>query len=177
MLTEEPSAVPVIEALAALICHDTPLRVIPHEGISDLRKSLPRKLRAWRNPEARFIVLCDQDNADCVQRKAEFAALVRDTGRAEQTRIRIVCSELESWFLGDAEAIERAELGSAVRIAREVGARNVDEIKHPVELLKKHCPGYSKIINAQRIAPYLEPARNGSESFRQFVAALEIVTA
>lgn len=40
-------------------------RCIPHEGKSDLEKSIPRKLRAWRQPGARFVVLRDQDSAAC----------------------------------------------------------------------------------------------------------------
>jgi len=32
-------------------------QLIPHEGKSDLEKSIPRKLRAWLEPEVRFVVV------------------------------------------------------------------------------------------------------------------------
>ena len=81
-------------------------RLIPHEGKSDLEKSLPRKLRTWREPGARFIVVRDQDRADCVQVKAGLRALCDGTGR--DVLIRIACRELEAWYLADLSAVDKA---------------------------------------------------------------------
>ena len=41
---------------------------IPHEGKSDLEKSISRKLRAWNVPGDRFVVVRDNDGAPCRQR-------------------------------------------------------------------------------------------------------------
>ena len=41
------------------------VRYIVFEGKQDLEKKLARKLRGWRLPNSKFIVLRDQDSADC----------------------------------------------------------------------------------------------------------------
>lgn len=38
---------------------------VPHEGKQNLAKSVPRKLRAWREPGVRFVVLRDNAGGDC----------------------------------------------------------------------------------------------------------------
>ena len=40
-------------------------RTISFEGKQDLEKQLAHKLRGYRNPAARFMVMRDQDSADC----------------------------------------------------------------------------------------------------------------
>ena len=37
---------------------------VPHDGKRDLMKSIPRKLRGWREPGVRFVVVQDQDQDD-----------------------------------------------------------------------------------------------------------------
>ena len=37
---------------------------VPHEGKSDLDRSIPRKLAAWRIPGDRFVIVRDNDNTD-----------------------------------------------------------------------------------------------------------------
>ena len=109
ILTEEPSIEPVIEhLLPQLDLHGATVRIIPHQGAPDLEKSLPRKLRGWRNPHARFLVIRDNDSGDCVGRKQRLQEIVSGAGRGTQTRIRIVCQELEAWFLGDRAALDGA---------------------------------------------------------------------
>ena len=56
-------------------------RVVPHQGWRDLQQSAPRKLKAWRNPNARFIVMRDNDRGDCRQRKTLLLNRVSGTGR------------------------------------------------------------------------------------------------
>ena len=41
-----------------------PFICVPHEGKQDLEKSIPRKLRAWREPSAHFIVVRDNDGGE-----------------------------------------------------------------------------------------------------------------
>ncbi|WP_234369539.1 hypothetical protein [Paracidovorax avenae] len=79
---------------------------IPHEGKSDLDRSIPRKLAAWRIPGDRFVIVRDNDNADCVDLKNKLRGLCTQ-GERPETLIRIVCQELESWYLGDLAALER----------------------------------------------------------------------
>ncbi|WP_242468233.1 DUF4276 family protein [Burkholderia plantarii] len=80
---------------------------VPHEGKSDLDRSIPRKLQGWREPGVRFVVVRDNDNADCVAIKTRLATLCRDAGRPD-TLVRLVCQELESWYVGDLVALATA---------------------------------------------------------------------
>jgi len=95
-------------------------QLVPHEGKTDLIRSIPRKLRAWREPGVRFVVVHDQDQADCLQLKGTLTELCRDAGRSD-TLVRIACRELEAWYLGDLAAVE-AGLG-VTGIAKEVSHR------------------------------------------------------
>ena len=63
---EEPSA---REMLKGLLPRILPPRVavqyVVFEGKHDLDKNLVRRLRGWRKPDTTFVVLQDQDAADC----------------------------------------------------------------------------------------------------------------
>jgi hypothetical protein len=61
-LLEEPSAKAMLESLLPrMLKEDTRFRCIPFEGKQDLEKQLTRRIRAYQNERARFIVLRDQD--------------------------------------------------------------------------------------------------------------------
>ncbi len=62
---------------------------IPHEGKSDLERSLPKKLKAWRSP-AIFIVVRDQDAGDCRVIKKHLADIVTAAGRSDTVMKRII---------------------------------------------------------------------------------------
>lgn len=66
-LLEEPSAKALLETLLPrFLNNDIHFRCISFEGKQDLEKQLTRKIRAYQNNKARFIVLRDQDsNPDC----------------------------------------------------------------------------------------------------------------
>jgi hypothetical protein len=68
-LLEEPSAQAMLESVLPRVLKDgIGFRLIPFQGKQDLEKQLIRKIRAYQNPEARFIVMRDQDShPDCVQ--------------------------------------------------------------------------------------------------------------
>ncbi len=163
--------------LPRLIPSDIEYLTIAHEGKSDLEASIPRKLRGWRRPGARFIILRDQDNANCRTVKKRLVGLAQSTGRA-QFWVRIVCRELESWVLSDAQALAEAfrepRLGS---IAVTEPFRNPDALVNPAQELKRLIPTYQKISGARLIGPMLEPSRSSSPSFRTFVATVEAAVA
>ena len=48
---------------------------IPHEGKSDLQKSLTAKLQGWNGPDVRFVVVQDQDSNDCRELKEKLLEL------------------------------------------------------------------------------------------------------
>lgn len=80
-------------------------QTIPHEGKTDLEKSIPRKLKAWNEPDTKFIVIQDQDSWDCKKLKQKLVDLCKPTGR--EYLVRIACHELESWYFGDLSAVSK----------------------------------------------------------------------
>ena len=55
-LLEERSIAELLKVIVpGLLPQEVQCRFIPHEGKSDLEKSIPRKLRAWNTPGVRFV--------------------------------------------------------------------------------------------------------------------------
>jgi len=109
-LLEEPSAKAMLESLLPrLLQSGTGYRLIPFEGKQDLEKQLVRRIRAYQNHHARFIVLRDQDShPDCLQLKRRLLDLCAQTTKAERCLVRLACTELETFYLGDLQAVETA---------------------------------------------------------------------
>jgi hypothetical protein len=151
--------------------------IIAHEGKTDLERSIPHKLRAWQTPGARFLILRDNDRApDCTAVKKRLSSLVEITGKSELTKVRVVCQELEAWFLADLAALVAAGYlapGTSPKFAR----RDPDTITHPVVEMQRLRRGYGKITGAAEIAPHLDPDNNRSASFRNTIAAIRDLTA
>ena len=76
------------------------------EGKRDLDKRLGRKIRGYRKPGAQFMILRDQDSGDCMAIKQQLRGLIPEH-RHNDCVIRIVCRELESFYLGDLRAVEQ----------------------------------------------------------------------
>ena len=147
--------------------------VHPHQGIRDLRRSIPRKLRGWRTPGTRFVILQDSHSAPCEQEKAELSQICRQASRPD-TLVRIVCPELESWFLGDLRAVGKAfPRGNPQRHERKAKFRDdPDRLTNAVDALKRLAPEYTKISGSRRIAEHMDLNANRSHSFRVFVDGL-----
>lgn len=69
----------------------------PHQGKSDLRKSIPNKVKAFSNSheQVKIVIVHDQDSNDCVELKSQIRELCNQSGSCP-TLIRIVCKELEA---------------------------------------------------------------------------------
>src|SRR5580658_1307264 len=105
---EEESAKALLEQLFPLLIPEGSQvrpRFIVFEGKQDLEKQLRKKLAGYLNQDARFIVMRDQDQGDCRITKRSLAALCPASHRA-RTSVRIACRELESFYLGDLQAVE-----------------------------------------------------------------------
>lgn len=172
ILTEEPSMKATLEHLLPKVGVDlAQVTIISHQGKSDLEASIPRKLRGWQVPGARFLILRDNDRGDCKARKADLSKLVAGAGKADVTKVRIVCQELEAWFLADVPAlVASGYLADGKRPAFE--KRDPDTVDYPVHVMKKLRPGYGKVIGANDIAPHLDPQNTRSASFRNTVRAI-----
>lgn len=175
-LVEELSIVPVIEVIVSeIVPDDIVTRIIPHQGKSDLQKSIPRKLRGWANPNAQFVILHDQDSNNCRSLKSELKNLCPEDKR-QSVLIRIVCVELESWFFGDLEAVRIAFPKRKIRnVLAQSGFRETDKIRNASSELLKFVPEYQKVSGARLISENLVIKRNVSVSFQMFVQGLRRV--
>lgn len=173
-MLEEPSMKAFLEAfLPRLLPASIPFKLIPHEGKSDLEASLPRKLRAWRSPDAKFIVVRDQDAADCKAVKARLVGIAEAAGH-HGTVVRIACRELEAWILGDLEAVARAfEQPHVSHLATKRKYRDPDRLGSPSEELRRLLGQYSKIAGARMAGSHIDVGRNCSRSFQAFVRAVQ----
>jgi Domain of unknown function (DUF4276) len=172
-LLEEQSMQEALKGvLPGLVPKHVSWQCVPHEGKQDLDRSIPRKLRGWREPGVHFVVVRDQDSADCQTLKARLRRLCAD-GHRPDTLIRIACRELESWFLGDLAAVE---VGTGVKNLSRLQDRrkfhDPDSPGSPASVLKEIAPGYQKVSGARRIGPYMDLERNRSHSFRVFVKGI-----
>ncbi len=147
--------------------------IIPHPGKSALRKSLPRKLRAWDHSLVeRFIVLHDQDANDCMNLKRDLLELCRHS-RHPESIVRIVCRELESWYLGNLTATMKI-LGikkALHKVPRKIATHPDSDLKPSIRL-KRLLPNYSKIASSRVLGPTLPLENNNSRSFNLFVDTL-----
>jgi len=164
---EEPSAEDFLRGyLPAFLPPGVKLHFQVFDGKQDLEKRLELRLKHWRLPHSRFIVMRDQDSGDCVQIKANLKRLCQQAGHDDAV-VRIACRELESFFVGDMEAVANAfDKPGLAKHARSAKFRHPDALGSPSDELRKLLPGYGKRDGARRIAPQLSPQRNHSMSFQ-----------
>ena len=175
---EEPSAREMLKGLLPRILPCVVVtKYVVFEGKQDLKKNLVRRLRGWRAPDSIFVVMCDQDAADCLAVKSEFVKKCRDAGKPEAV-VRIVCRELESWYFGDLAAVESG-LGISGLVRRYGNARKYrvpDKIHYPaIELSKITRNAYQKVAGSRAIGPKLSLDSNKSHSFRVFIGGVQQV--
>lgn len=173
-MLEEPSMKAFLESLLPrLLPSSASFTLIAHEGKNDLEASLPRKLRAWRKPQAKFLVVRDQDAADCKAIKARLVEIAEAAGHDGMV-VRIACRELEAWILGDLEAVARAfDKPQIALLASKQKYRNPDRLGSPSEELRRLLGSYSKIAGARTAGFHIDVHRNCSRSFQVFVAAVQ----
>lgn len=148
-------------------------QLIPHEGKSDLQKSIPRKLRGWKEPDVRFVIVQDQDSGDCQLIKQQLLERCAQ-GRRPDSLVRIACRELEAWFVADLASVEEAfsVRGLAARQDRR-NYRAPDRLGTPSRELEQLVPGYGKVSGARTLGPVLRVDNRRSASFSCFVAGLK----
>ncbi len=175
-LLEEPSMKTfLLEYLPRLVPgwkHEQDFLLIPHEGKSDLDKSLANKLRNWREPGARFMIVRDNDGADCRAMKARLHE--RCDGLDRKVLVRLICQELESWYLGDVEALERAypHYGKAAKALTQ-RFPDPDACQKPSRELERALPDFQKQDAARRLGRGLRYQDNRSVSLRVFSQGVE----
>ncbi|RWX51044.1 hypothetical protein VU01_12234 [Candidatus Electrothrix marina] len=172
---EEPSAK---EMLLGILPKILPEHVVPRfivfEGKQDLEKQLVRKLKLWQLPDSRFIVLRDQDAGDCRKIKENLQKKCKEAGRPD-TIVRIACHELESFYLGDLQAVEKGlPMSGLAKRQNQRKFRQPDNLPNPArELTMLTKKNYQKIDGSRAIGRYLNPEDNRSNSFNILIKAVK----
>lgn len=149
-----------------------------HEGKQDLQRSIPRKIRVASKMDTKtgFIILQDQDSDDCRKLKSKLVELCESSMQGNNTvpyKVRIVCHELESWYLGDMDAIEKSfPRFHATNFRGRKKFRQPDECVNPKDELKRIVGDYSQIQAARTIAQNLDIMNNRSQSFHSFISSV-----
>lgn len=177
-LLEEPSAQDFLEGLLpSLGVGHLTFHFLVFEGKQDLEKRMVLRMKRWLRPNTYFIVMRDQDSGDCMLIKSRLKALCREAGR-EDAVIRIACRELESFFIGDWQAVAEAFATPALATqSRKAKFKNPDVLGSPSAEIKRLIPGYQKRDGARRISGRLLPERNRSTSFGVLFATLQSLAA
>jgi hypothetical protein len=168
-LLEEYSMKILLDGLLPRLMPGLQFLCVPHEGRQDLEKSIPRKLRAWREPGVRFVVVRDNDGCDCRALKVRLVEAC-EQGRRADTLVRIACQELEAWYFGEPEALAAA-FGNPhlVDLGEQARFRDSDAVAQPSVALEGLVPEFQKVSGARLMASHLTRERNRSPSFRCFI--------
>jgi Domain of unknown function (DUF4276) len=177
ILTEEPSMEYFLRGLLPRILPgdyalDQNCFIRPHEGKSDLKKSIPRKMSAYQHfgYPVKVLIVHDQDANDCVLLKKDLLALSKPT--SVPILVRIACRELENWYLGDFSALEQVypEI-RASELYRKAKFRNPDNVFGSKEI-KSLSNNFTKTGAARVLGPIIDVSENNSPSFQQFITGL-----
>ena len=173
-LLEEPSAKEMLNGLLPRLHKDIDYRCIVFEGKQDLEKNLVRKIRGYRVSDSRFIVLRDQDAADCMDVKNKLIGLCHEANRNDAV-VRIACRELESWYLGDLQAVEKGlGLSNIAKLQNKQKYRSPDLLHSPSKELERLTnKKYQKISGSRAIGCHLDLNNNCSNSFCIFIDGIK----
>jgi hypothetical protein len=170
---EEPSAREMLKGvLPRLLPDGVECTFIVFDGKQDLEKQLVRKLKNWLKPNSAFLVMRDQDAADCKVVKRRLLNLCREAGK--KAMVRIACRELESFYFGDLSAVE-AGLGirNIENHQHKSKYRIPDEIVTPCDELEKLTNGvYQKVAGSRSIGQLLSLENNSSHSFNTLISGI-----
>lgn len=171
---EEASAKAMLQGvLPRLLPDDIAVQYIVFEGKQDMHKQLIKRLRFWQKPDSRFVVMRDQDSGDCEVIRQQLQDLCREAGR-EDTLVRVACRELESFYLGDLQAVEAGlALKGLARQQVNRKFRDPDALVNAAEELSKLTgKRYQKLGGSRSIGPHLNLDDDGNTS-RSFKALFE----
>jgi len=173
---EELSAKALLEILLPRFISEDKfvLRFVPFEGKQDLEKQLVRRIRGWRTPNTHFVVLRDQDSAECKDVKQRLLELCAEAGHPD-TLVRVVCRELESWYLGDLKAVGEAfGMNNLAGKQDKRKYRTPDALWNPVKELERITnQRYQKVSGSRAIGPLLDIHNNRSPSFQVFISGVK----
>jgi hypothetical protein len=175
-LLEEASAKAMLESLLPrILAPDIKPKLIAFEGKSDLEKQMVKRIKGYLNPNARFIVMRDQDSVpDCLILKNALLAKCMESGRQPIPLVRIACRELESFYLADLNAVETAmAIKGLAKQQNSKKFRSPDYLSSPSkELATMTKQLYQKVSDSRTIGLYLEIDNQRSVSFKNLIAGI-----
>lgn len=165
---EEPSAQAMLEGIMPRIIDPSVIvKYRPFEGKQDLEKQIEKKIKNWVSENTKFIIIRDKDSGDCLIVKNNLQQKCQNAGR-DDVLIRIACHELESWYLGDLQAVERGlGLSGLSKLQEKQKYRDPDILGNASdELIRLSKRKYQKKAGSRAIAPFLKlDGTNKSYSF------------
>ncbi len=175
-LLEELSAQEMLKGvLPKVLPENISVRYIVFEGKQDLEKQLERRLKGWQQPNSVFLVMRDKDGGDCLVIKQRLAEKVCASGKQAVTLIRIACTELESFYLGDLNAVGQGlDIGNLAKKQQDRKYRTPDTLSNAAqELSKLTQKKYQKVAGSRAIAPFLKiDGSNKSHSFNVLLVGI-----
>jgi hypothetical protein len=193
VLLEEPSAEAFLQTVFPLLLPPpVTWNPIVFQGKPDLLKNLESRLKAYRHwipNDWRIVVLVDEDRQDCraLKQRMEVAAanamLPTKTNPNQGNFVvvnRIAVEELEAWFFGDPQALSEAYPGVSPNLGAKARFRNPDAIlggtweslQRVLQNAGYYEGGLPKTEVAREVSRRMQPGRNTSRSFQNFVSAL-----
>ena len=172
---EEPSAREMLKGvLPRLLPDGMDFKIIVFDGKQDLEKQLPRKLGKWQKPDSLFLVMRDQDSADCQKVKKKLVEICTNAGKPHAL-VRVACRELESFYLGDLAAVEKGlNLANIAKLQNKSIYRDPDKAVNPRdELMKLTNDTYQNVMGSRKIAPFLSLENNRSRSINALITGLQ----
>lgn len=175
---EEPSAQSMLEGIIPrLVDPSIIVKYRAFEGKQDLEKQIEKKIKNWVIEDTKFIIIRDKDSGDCLVIKANLEQKCQNAGRND-VLIRIACHELESWYLGDLQAVEQGlGLNGLSKLQEKEKYRDPDNLGNASDELKKLSKQkYQKKGGSRAIAPFLKlDGTNKSYSFNILLDGIRAV--
>lgn len=168
---------------------------LPNRNDRTLLHNLPARLRAYGNEDDEslvVVVLVDlDDRQSCIDFKNQLLALLNYCDKKPNVLFRIAIEELESWYLGDANALKKAypnvrleKLADYVQDSQNGTWEMLADIIHPGGLRELHAKGKrsplvreEKVKWAKTITPHMDVEQNQSPSFSCFRDGLRRLSA
>ena len=172
---EEPSAKEMLQIIVPRLQPNVDMRFHVFSGKQNMKKEIERKFNGYGTHDSpHFLVMLDQDNDDCEQLKHDLHNKIKSQ---QPTIVRIACRELESFYLGDLEAVRKA----ALQINRSMSQENRKYrdpdlmVQKPSKELKEITDKkYYKINGSRAIAHHLRlDGTNKSHSFNVLVDGIK----
>lgn len=173
-LLEEPSMANALKVILPQILPeglalDINCFLRPHQGKQDLQKSIPKKIKTFSkfHIPSKIIIVHDQDSNDCKELKTAILKLCEDNGNCP-VLVRIACRELENWYLGDMDAINKVYREFKPRNHKYRSKFRIVDNTHGSYELESLIPSFQKSYASRNIPKYFQIDENKSVSFKQF---------